>query len=63
MTIVSVLLVLLVILVLGSAAYWIITKFFEEPIRTPALGIVGVLLLIVLLTQLWPEAANYRVWK
>lgn len=63
MTITAMLFLLLLILVLGVAAFWIITKFFTEPIRTPALAIVGVLLLLLLLSQAWPEAASYRLWK
>lgn len=63
MTLAAMLLLLLFILVLGCAAFWIINKFMPEPMRTPALAIVGVLLLLLLLTQAWPEAANYRLWK
>ena len=63
MTITAMLMLLLVILVLGYAAFWIITKFFSEPLRTPALAIVGVLLLLLLLSQSWPDAANYRLWR
>jgi DMSO reductase anchor subunit len=55
---------LLVIFVLGCAAYWIITKFFKDPqVQTIALVIVGVILLIVLLVAVFPGAGNYRVWK
>lgn len=63
MTLAGMLLLLLLILVLGSAAYWIITKFMPEPIRTPALAVVGVLLLLLLLSQAWPDAANYRLFR
>jgi len=63
MTIGAILLVLLVVLAVGSGAYWIITKFFAEPVRMVALTIVGVLLLLFLLSQFWPDAANYRLWR
>ena len=63
MTITGMLMLLLLIVVLGCVAYWIITKFMPEPIRTPALAIVGVLLLILLLSQAWPGAATYRLWR
>ena len=49
--------------VIAYVAYWIITKFFPEPAKIPALAIVGVILLIILLVQFIPDASNYRVWK
>ncbi len=63
MTLISLLLLILGILVVGSLAYWIITKFFPEPMRMLALGIVGILLLLVVLAQFFPEASGLRVWK
>ncbi len=63
MTLIDVLIVLGIILVVGCAAYWIITKFLPEPIRTPALAITGVLLLIFLLFAFFPGAGAYHVWR
>lgn len=56
-------LVFLVILaVIAYVAYYIITTFFPEPAKTPALAIVGILLLLFLLSQVsgmggisWPK--------
>lgn len=63
MTLVGVLIFLVVFAVGAYLAYWIITKFFPEPAKTPALAIVGVILLIVLIVQFVPDAANYRVFR
>ena len=63
MTVITLLLLILGILVVGSLAYWIIMKFFPEPMRMLALGVIGVLLLLVLLSQFFPEASGLRVWK
>lgn len=43
-------------------AYWIITRFFPEPIKTPALVVMGVILLIILLSQFVPGLAEYHIW-
>ncbi len=40
---------IIILVVVGLLAYWIITTFFPEPIRMVALVIVGILLLIGLL--------------
>jgi len=45
------LLLILVVAVIAYVAHWVITQYFAEPVRTPALLIVGVILLIVLLGQ------------
>jgi hypothetical protein len=63
MSLIDLLIALLVICVLGYVAYWIITKFFPEPMRTPALAITGVLLLIILLVAFFPGAGSYRIWR
>ncbi len=63
MTVVGMLLLILGVLAVGSLAYWVINKFFPEPMRMLALGVVGVLLLLVLLSQFFPEAAGMRIWK
>ena len=62
MTIIGLLLLVLGIICVGSLAYWVITKFFPEPMRMIALGIVGILLLIVVLSAFWPGGADYRIW-
>ena len=56
-----------IILIAGIAivaflAHFIITKFFAEPLKTPALIIVGVILLVVLVAQFFPGVENYRIW-
>jgi uncharacterized membrane protein YeaQ/YmgE (transglycosylase-associated protein family) len=64
MDLITMLITLLVIFVVGCVAYWIITKFFEPgQIRTIALVVVGVILLIILLVAFFPGAGHYRVWK
>jgi hypothetical protein len=62
MTLVQLIVLLVVLVVVGSAAYWIINKFISEPIRMPALLIVGVILLLILLSQFLPGVANYKLW-
>jgi hypothetical protein len=63
MTIGSLLLLVLGVVVVGLLAYWVITKFFPEPMRMVALAIVGVLLLVVVLASFFPETMGMRVWK
>ena len=62
MTIVSLLILILVIVAIGCLCYWVITKFFPEPMRMIALAVVGVLLLLVVLFQFFPGAAGTRVF-
>lgn len=62
MTIIGLLMLVLFVIVVGSLAYWIITKFLPEPMRMIALAIVGLLLLVVVLAVFWPEGAQYRIW-
>ena len=55
MTVESVLLTLLWIVVLfaiGWLGHWVVTTFFAEPIRTPALLLLGVVLLIIVVYML-----------
>jgi len=63
MTVTSILIFLVVFAVIAYLAYWIVTSFFPEPARTPALAIIGILLLLVLLSQVFPGAAEYRIWR
>lgn len=63
MTLISLIIMLAVLCIVGYIAYWIITKFFSPPFQMPLLAIVGLILLIVLLTQFFPEAGGFRVWK
>jgi hypothetical protein len=51
MTLMGFLVVILIIAVVAFLARWIIMGYFKEPLQTPALLIVGVILLIVLLGQ------------
>ncbi len=61
MTVVELLVALFVLFLIGFIAYWIITKFFPEPMRTPALAVIGLLLLIFLIMRFFPSA-NVRVF-
>jgi Na+-driven multidrug efflux pump len=59
MTIISI----IIFLVVAFFAYWIITHFFPEPIKTPALLVMGVILLIILIMQFFPEIGNFHVGR
>lgn len=63
MTLVAFLIFIVCFAIVAYVAYWVITKFFPEPARMPALAVVGLLLLIVLLVQFVPAAAQYRIWN
>lgn len=63
MTLLNLVVILLVIAVVGFAAYLIIKKFFSEPLQTPALAVVGVILLFFLISQFFPGAASFHVWR
>lgn len=59
---VTLLINLLFIALIGYLAYWLVTHFFPKPVRTVALVIVGVILLLALLGLLgivpgWPALA------
>ena len=54
---------IIIFLVVAFLAYWIITHFFPEPAKTPALFIMGAILLIILVSQFFPEIANFRVGR
>lgn len=43
---------LLILVLVGIVAYWVITKFFPAPATTIALAVVGIILLIWLLNIL-----------
>lgn len=60
-TLISVLIWAIVIFVIAWVAYYIITTFFPEPIRTPALLVVGVLLLLVVLYAIMGAGGLPRV--
>jgi membrane protein DedA with SNARE-associated domain len=62
MTLIGALIFLVVFAVGGYLAFWIITKFLPEPAKTPALAIVGVILLVVLLVYFLPGVSNYKIW-
>lgn len=63
MTLIQVIIFLVAFAVIAYLAHWTITRFFPAPAQMPALAIIGVLLLLVLLSQLWPEAGSYRIWR
>jgi len=62
MTLVYLLVVIIGIFALGWLAHWIITSFFPEPVRMPALLIVGVILLLVVFALLFPGISGVKVW-
>lgn len=63
---INLLIVAVAIIIIGSLAYWVITKFFTgdlAQIQMPALAIVGLLLLIWVLgmaTGYWPSPIKLR---
>ena len=67
MSIESVLMVILWIVVIFALAWlchWIITTYFPEPVRTPALLLLGVVLLILvifLMLRLLPGGGDTRL--
>jgi len=63
MTVWGLLMLVLVIVVVGSLAFWLITKFLDPGWHKLALAIVGILLLLVLLSQIVPDFAGYRLWR
>jgi len=48
-TLLGILLYIVVVCCIAWIAHYVITGFFPEPVRTPALLIVGVILLIVII--------------
>ena len=52
MDVISLLVWIVIIFALAWCAYYVITTFFPEPVRTPALLLVGVVLLIIILMAL-----------
>jgi len=63
MTLIQALVFLVVFAIIAYLAYWVITKFFPVPAQMPALAIVGLLLLLALLSAVWPEATGFRLWR
>jgi len=62
MTLLHLLLIIVVIVALGWLAHWLITSFFPEPVRMPALLVVGLLLLLAVLTLLFPSVLGVKVF-
>lgn len=62
MTLIELIIMLVVVVILGSLAYWGITKFFQEPTRTWVLALVGLVFLIIILMQFFPSAGNLRLF-
>ena len=52
MDVISLLVWIVIIFALAWCAYYVIPTFFPEPVRTPALLLVGVVLLIIILMAL-----------
>jgi len=63
MTVVQLLLAILVIVVIGIAAHWIIGKFLGEPMRPIAYTVVGIVLLILLFAMVLPDIGGYQLWR
>lgn len=63
MTLIGMVVFLVIFAVVAYVSYWVITKFFPEPAKTPALAVVGILLLLALLSQLFPEVGGMRICK
>lgn len=63
MTLSSLLIFLVIFAVVAYLAYWVITKFIPAPAQTPALAVVGIVLLLVLLAQFVPEWGSYRLMR
>lgn len=63
MTVLGLLVLVLGVIVVGSLAYWVITKFLPPPAHMLALAIVGVLLLLVLLAAFFPGVSGVRIWQ
>lgn len=53
----------LFLLCIVAVAYWLITKFAPAAAQAWALAFVGLLLLLALLSQFFPGATEYRVWR
>ncbi len=49
MSVTALLVTILLLFIVGYGAYIVVTRFMPEPLRTPVLAIVGVILLIVIL--------------
>lgn len=49
MSVTALLITILLLFIVGYGAYIVITRFMPEPMRTPILAIVGVILLIIIL--------------
>lgn len=58
---IAVLIWAIVIFIIAYVAYYVITTFFPEPIKTPALLIVGLLLLLVILYAFLGTAPGLRM--
>lgn len=63
MTLLGLLLLVIGVVAVGWLAYWVITKFFPDPVRMVALCIVGLLLLLVIFAAFFPEVGGMRIWK
>lgn len=65
MGLIDLLVLVLIVVIIGYLAHYIITSFFPAPVHMPALAIVGVLLLIFLLSQFGgaSDLHLYRRWR
>lgn len=58
---IGILIWVIVLLIIAYVAYYIINTFFPEPIRTPALLVVGLLLLLVILYAIVGGGPGLRI--
>lgn len=63
MTLLGLVVAIVVLVAFALLAHWLITKFItSEPARTIALMVVGLILLIILLSRLFPSVGAFKVW-
>ena len=62
-SLVHLLIVLIIIGAISWMAHWVIVNHFPEPMRTPALFIVGAIVLIILLVLLvrWAGVGGFKL--
>ncbi len=58
---VNLLIWLVVLAVVAYVAYYVITTFLPEPVKTPALAIVGLILLILLIQHFFGGGSELRL--
>lgn len=62
MTLIDLLFLVLFVVIIGWCAHYIITVFFPAPAHMPLLLLVGVLLLLIILSQFSPVSSNLHMY-